>query len=653
MAVKNLRILQGKRVILRDHLRQLLFALEKGALLVAFINGLFYLFLVPPWQHYDEPTHFEYVWLIANRRSLPSEGDYDQDFRREVAASMIEHNFFRGMDFKPNLLSQSEPVWLGVSELSHPPLYYLLVALILTWVSHADVTFQLYLARFASLMLYLLTIWVARKIVSELTPSGHFLRWVVPLSLVFLPAYTELMTAVNNDVGAVAIFSLFVWSAIRLVMRGLSWRRVLGLFLSAFLCFWTKNTVALALWVAPLAVILAVLRRARFRWQFLTLFAWLALPLALILDWGDAAFWYRYTVQDRPTRDVRAEAPIGSGVLVLEVDPNNTERRLMQPIPREILDNLRGREVTLGAWIWASSEVEIRSPILNDGIRSFWRPLQIGTTPTFYAITATISHDSRDLRVVLEPSPEQTQGKVILYYDGLVLAEGLYPSDQTPLFEDPGGKRGTWGGETFVNHLRNGTVEHSWLRLRGWLRWLDRETRQHIRIPADIDTFIGALMDIEWSGWIYVPTARILIHSFWAYFGWGHVRLPYTWFYSLLEGITLAGVLGGVVLIGRRWIRMSTTEKAVFLFLLVVFVLIWLNALLRVIPNMFLRPNPLLPVARYAFPAVIPTMLLLIMGWSGNLPGGVRKWTAMLLLLALFITNIISLITIHRFYSMA
>jgi hypothetical protein len=26
------------------------------------INGLLHTFMVPPWQHYDEPGNFEYAW---------------------------------------------------------------------------------------------------------------------------------------------------------------------------------------------------------------------------------------------------------------------------------------------------------------------------------------------------------------------------------------------------------------------------------------------------------------------------------------------------------------------------------------------------------------------------------------------------------------
>jgi hypothetical protein len=63
-------------------------------LAVALIQGLLYIWIMPPWQHYDEPNHFEHIWLIAQRGRLPQAGEYDQEMRRQVAASMIEHGFF-------------------------------------------------------------------------------------------------------------------------------------------------------------------------------------------------------------------------------------------------------------------------------------------------------------------------------------------------------------------------------------------------------------------------------------------------------------------------------------------------------------------------------------------------------------------------------
>ena len=78
-------------------------------LVLGLVHGLLYVFLEPPWQHYDEPTHFEYAWLIANRAALPQGDDFDQGMRREVAASMLEHGFFNNLSYRPNLVS-STPV---------------------------------------------------------------------------------------------------------------------------------------------------------------------------------------------------------------------------------------------------------------------------------------------------------------------------------------------------------------------------------------------------------------------------------------------------------------------------------------------------------------------------------------------------------------
>ena len=127
-------------------------------LLLGLFIGLTFIYVVPPWQHYDEPTQFEFAWLIANRSGLPARGDYDQSMRREVAASMIEHDFFRDLGFKPNLLSMTKPIWIGISQAGSRPLYYWLASLPLRTIQTADTTFQLYVLRFTSLLLYLTTI---------------------------------------------------------------------------------------------------------------------------------------------------------------------------------------------------------------------------------------------------------------------------------------------------------------------------------------------------------------------------------------------------------------------------------------------------------------------------------------------------------------
>ena len=215
-------------------------------LLLALGMGFIFIFLVPPWGHYDEPTQFEYTWLIANRPGLPDIGEYDQSMRREIAASMIEHDFFRDLGFQSNLLSATEEIWIGISQIGSKPLYYWAAALPLRLIQATDVTFQLTVVRLVSLLFYLVTVAAAYGLAVELTPAKHPLRWLLPLSILLLPSFVDIMTAVNDDVGATALFSLFLWAGVRLINRGFNWLRIFTLFTLALLCFFTKSTVMIA-----------------------------------------------------------------------------------------------------------------------------------------------------------------------------------------------------------------------------------------------------------------------------------------------------------------------------------------------------------------------------------------------------------------------
>ena len=84
-------------------------------LLLAVLHGLLYVFLMPPWQHYDEPNHFERVWLQAALGRSPQKEDQDSQFNHTVMESMVRTNFFRGVDYIPPLEDADEHlknVWI-------------------------------------------------------------------------------------------------------------------------------------------------------------------------------------------------------------------------------------------------------------------------------------------------------------------------------------------------------------------------------------------------------------------------------------------------------------------------------------------------------------------------------------------------------------
>jgi len=441
-----------------------------AVLLLALVNGLLYILIVPPWQHYDEPNHFEYVWLLVERGERPKPGDYDTGMRRDVARSMIEHGFYQGWGQPPDLTS--EKPWIGqFSQLDEPPLYYLLVSLPQRLLPIEDVTFQLYAARLVSLALFLVTILAGYGLAAEITPARHPLRFLVPLTMALLPAFVDLMTAVNNDVGAIAAFSLFLWGCVRLVRRGPSWPTLLWVLAACALCLFTKRTVYLALPLLGIALLFAFLR-GKYRvlaWGAVAL-SGIALVLA-IFSWGDAALWYRDTSQNFATRAALPETPEGQLAFRLSIQPGDPPAKLVQILPTDIARDMSAQPYTLGAWIWASQPVEINSAQVKvfDDKQVFAEKILVTETPQFFALAFSPQGNTQRTWILLQPSKSlNIENPIEIYYDGVVLAEGKFPVDQVPKI-DKDGSSGTWGGAPFENLLRNGSAENSWFYLRPWV----------------------------------------------------------------------------------------------------------------------------------------------------------------------------------------
>lgn len=573
-----------------------------GILLLAIIHGLIYISIIPPWQHYDEPGHFEYAWLMANRDGLPERGEYDQGMRREVAASMIEHDFYAGLGARPNLIALSEPIWIGISQTDDQPVYYWLVSLPLRLVRFSDITFQLYLGRLVSLGLYILTVLAAFLTLVELTDSGSNLRWLVPLSMVLLPGFTDLMTAVNNDVGAVAFFSLFLWLSVRLIKRGHSWLALIGMVAVAILCFFTKNTVMIAVPLAVLAIIFAVLR-GRLRSAAWGLVGTLIL-VALVagLQFNGASSWY---IKDAaitfPSRSASEGVFLKERYLKIDVKAN-VGPVIVQPLLPEQAIELRGRPVTLGAWIWASQPMQAFTPMLSDGIKNYFEMVDIGLEPAFYSFVILVPETIDRLQVGLKSPALDLDGEI--YYDGLVLVEGDH-NGSAPDEAQYEGDHVQWNGELLPNLVRNPSFEQEWIRIAWRL-----EAKLHKWLPFDLSHILTTFSDWAGSWWYYNATLENLFRTFWAKFGWGHVLLVGLKPYRVLLVATL---LGGIGAAGAFKRLRHVTSIELWAFMGLTLASIWILAAARGVDSLF---GPIfIPGARYAYPSIVLTMLLLCAGW--------------------------------------
>ncbi|MFQ5616701.1 MAG: ArnT family glycosyltransferase, partial [Anaerolineales bacterium] len=570
---------------------------------------------------------------------------------------MLEHGFYEGLPLPdPDRLGGSV-LGLQYPQLDEPPFYYLLASLPVWLLRNSSIETQLYGARLISLSLYLVSVVAAWGVARELTRPENPIRIIVPLTAALLPGFTDLMTAVNNDVGAVAVFSLFLWGSVRLVRLGFSLRGLLWVVFTAAACYWTKSTAFIAVPLSALVILLAWVRGARRKWVWVLLLVGGLLSTIGVLSLEDAAYWYRSTSQKIPTRARDPLAPLGEHVLQLDVAAEVTPRwlrPLYQPIPLDDVAELQGKRVTFGVWMWAarpgsvSTSVEVRTPVLTTESQDLFDIVSISETPTFYAFAGDLAENTTRLWITLAPARGQSR-QFTVFYDGFVLVEGEYPVTDVPAFFDAEGRQGTWGEQLFQNLVRNPSIEQAWPHIRPRFDDLGAKILPDNTRPSML---LSSLLDWQGAGWYYRFTGQNMLQTFWGRFGWGHVTLigpnPYLW----LGIITNAGIVGAGLFLARKW-RSLPGDNLILLGLVLVGV--WGAAFSRGSIFIFTR-KLFIPGARYAYPAIAPTLLLLAAGWQ-ELMGYLNRWLRaplkaqyMVYLLGFLILDIISLITITHFY---
>jgi hypothetical protein len=548
------------------------------AFVLAALNGLIYVFLLPPWQHYDEPNHFEYIGLITRWNRLPQPGDHEPALSQEIFASMRANDFYRSIP-EPEIPAGGLERVPGYLQTDDRPGYYLLAALPVYALGAARIETQLFAARLVSWLLFLVTVLAAWGISAELTPAGHALRWMVPLSLGLLPPFVDLMTAVNSDVGAIALFSLFLWGSVRLIQRGFNLADLAWAGVAALAGAFTRSTAYPALVFLPLAVLFS-LAQGRWRrpvWGLVGLAA-LAI-LAATLAWGDAAWWGRFTFQPGATRRVVEQAPMGRYAFRIKA-PINPMRmaQVNQLVALQPGQSLKDKKVTVGAWIWANRPAQVDAPVLFtlDGGQEYRFPVQVDQTPRFYAYTVTLQGNAVRNWLALHPFKTAPAEPTTVFYDGVMLVEGDRPREALIQFADATAQSGTWDGIPFRNLVRNASAEQGWFHLRSWVDWLGEKLLpdKGLNFPS---VMVYVFSDLPATQQYVNTVVKNMFASFWGHFAWGHVRLsPIV--YPVMAALWLAALVGAALGIARKG-RSLPWETMVFLGALSL--LVWAMALGR------------------------------------------------------------------------
>ena len=213
--------------------------------LLAAVHGFVYSVVNPPWFAPDEPSHFEYARGLASLQRIPSIADISQEAQAPILTSMYESDFWRlnGMT-KPDkapaafgsglsgdrkgipssFVVEDRFLWYFPQIGNEPALYYLYVwPAFLPQLSHGSAIFQHYWVRWLTVLLYIgcvvLTFLIGTLIFDDIMHGAMGAAILV----LFQPMLTYMGSAVNNDVAAAFLASLWFFSAALLFLRGWTW----------------------------------------------------------------------------------------------------------------------------------------------------------------------------------------------------------------------------------------------------------------------------------------------------------------------------------------------------------------------------------------------------------------------------------------------
>ena len=574
-------------------------------LFIAAVNGLIYVFIVPPWQHNDEPGNFEYVWLFANAPELLQKGLYDQTMRREMAASMVEHTFFSKLEVNPNLLGINQEIWIGLPQYTFLQdsglltLYFRLASIPLRLVRFTDITYQLYGTRFFSYCLFLLTIGISIQ-ASKILINNDKVAMLIPLTMALFPNFVDKMTAVNDDVGAVFAMSLFLWISVTVLKKGLTSLRLLGLILSMLLCLYIKRNVWPALPFGILTLYLLLWRRkAYLGWISALIIGVIIFVSSFSPSESIPANFYSLTNQALTIRERTSTAVAGKYSFRF----SNPMQILYQPLSDQKIESAKGLPMTLGLWLWGNEPMTISSPQIQVDNKNILpqQQIKLNSQPTFYAFTVDIPLNVEKIAFALQ-IPELSAGKTV-YGDCIILIhkkEDLFPPQ--PLDSNCSSIR--WGEQEENNLIKNASAENGWLTLReNFSKWMDKYFSYSI-------TNIWAIFDAD-VGFPYLQTAgKFFFESFWGRFGWGAIELTGGSPFIVFQILTILAIIGNILAL---WQERKNIPWSIVLYLILVSIVIVFMGLFRTAGN-WVRYEAM-PNARYLLPVFLPIVSFLVMGF--------------------------------------
>jgi hypothetical protein len=518
--------------------------------------------------------------------------------------------------------ASAAPCW-HAGHFNGNPAYYFVLSIPIAFIPNANLDAQYHAARLVTVGLGLATIWLAWLTCGELfggrqRPS-HLGRVAVGIAAAAAlnQSFGDIVSGVNSDASAALALGFLIYGMARFESRHDSLRARLwnGLLVAlAAASAWWLWAIS-ARWLAVPVFIWWVLSQfgPKIRLGTIALaLAGLAAALAIpgwMVEWNSPQYWFNAGPTEilGATRRVEADSPLGPHALLAQTGHGRQTSDEVQYLQRKVASRLAGQTITFGAWLKGPPGQIVQGPIWDDGGQRVGPEVTATGDWQFVAATVTVSAGGGPAAIFLAPPASGAP----LLFDGLVVAQGSYPTGEPPHFANESGHSGEWGGHPFTNLLLNPSAEATWptLRTEG--------------MPRDFGAYNGRIRSLlAWRLTLpaYPIVASWMFSGFWSEFSGLYPGLSRAGL--LLPGLyLLVGVAGAVMLAWRP--KGQPELRWAVRFFAPIAIIIWGVVILRsdIWPNL---PELLSFVgARYAVTATVPSMALLVMGSLYWLP---ERW---------------------------
>lgn len=187
----------------------------------------------PPFTGHDEVAHYQYVRVLATEGRVPT-----------LYSDTLPLDLYR---YSRYAISWDGQEGAALYTAVHPPMYYFLVAPAYRAARNLSPEAIQYVLRGAAIPFGVVTVILSYMLARAVFPRDSFLAVTVPSAVAFQPQISYEAAMVNNDIVAVALFSLLLYLLVVTLRDGVSMRRAVVVGCVAGCALLAKATTILAL----------------------------------------------------------------------------------------------------------------------------------------------------------------------------------------------------------------------------------------------------------------------------------------------------------------------------------------------------------------------------------------------------------------------